>query len=132
MTSTTRPTLSKVNYRCWLGTQAIFIACFGALSLILPLINSLEDEQTAMLANTAQGRWQIGISTFASLVIVALFPALFSYGLSRIMGIEGGRDFKNNRALHMALALYVTALLCGVIGGIAFWLGRSPFNLFGL
>ena len=122
---------SKSNYRAWLAFQFIFATIFGAMSLMMPYINSFEDETTSIQSATTQGRWQIAISSVATMLIVALFPAALSYGLSRLMGINGTKDFKSNRALQMAITVWITIVFLCVIGGLAFWQGLTPFNLLG-
>lgn len=124
--------LSKSDYFFWWSGNFVGGALSGTLAFILPLVHSLDNDTfPTQLSSTPQGRWQIASSSFVETLIVALIPAALSYGFSKLLCIPSGRDFKSNRALHMAIAVWLAQIVLGLIGGIAFWLGRSPFYLFG-
>lgn len=120
-----------ISHRIWLISNMLWAACCGSIHLLMPYMNSFEDQASMMLGATAQRRGQIAFSTFATGLIIAPFPAAFSYGFSKLYGIDGGRSFKSNRALHMSVAVWAAQAMLGFIGAFAFWLGRTPFNLFG-
>jgi hypothetical protein len=115
----------------WVGANLFFMALWCMMFFMTPWINSMEDETSDLLSRTLIGRQQIALSSLAALTILALVPAVMSYGFSRLMGMQGGRPLKTNRPFKVALVEYLILIVVSAAGAISFVAGHTLFNPFG-
>lgn len=123
--------ISKLNYGLGLAFGILFAALCAVTFFMMPWINSFEDEKTSRLSETINGRWQMSLNGFVSMLIIAFIPAAMSYGFCRLNGVACGRPLKSNRAFQIARTVYFVLIFWGVFGAITFIMGRTPLNGFG-
>ena len=104
----------------------LFVAMFGLMTCTLPIMDALENETNAMLSLTTSGRFQIAWQSFIGVLVVSMIPAALSYLFSKGLGIRDEQIGKANKSLKMALFVWITLVICGLIGVISFWLQIHP------
>jgi hypothetical protein len=100
----------------------------GVITCLMPVINALEDETTAAFALTASGCFDIALESFIGILLLSLSPAGFSYLFSKVLGISDEQQTKLSKSLRMALFLWTTLVVTGLIGAVAFWLQIHPLQ----
>ncbi len=122
--------IKRINVASIYLLNMIVVISSGILMSLVPLVNSLEDDELSyLLAATALGRLQIVEHSLVEIFLFPIIPTLFCCGVNKLAGIENGKYVGKTNIRRTALFTWIGLVLSGLVGCLGFLHQIPPFGI---